>query len=274
MSMDSPVAADAGAELSLPDGLDHWQASLGWQPREAQQQIFQQLYQGVLTANRQVNLTRITAPLEFWEKHLWDSLSGVAPWLGSEPPTALQSAVAQPVQQVIDIGTGAGFPGIPVAIACPNWQLTLLDSTRKKIQVVAALCEQLGLPNCQTFVNRAETLGRQHQHRGLYDLALVRAVSGANACAEYALPFLKVGGTAIIYRGQWSEAEQDSLKQVAVQLGGELTQVSPWETPLTHGVRHCVYLTKTTDTPAQYPRGVGVPAKLPLGEERAKGRRG
>ncbi|MEM9980636.1 MAG: 16S rRNA (guanine(527)-N(7))-methyltransferase RsmG, partial [Cyanobacteria bacterium P01_D01_bin.2] len=187
----------------LPLYGETWQETLQWQPSKAQQALFSRLYQGVLVGNRQVNLTRITEPDGFWEKHLWDSLSGLAPWYEPQQPEWLP-----PVKTVIDIGTGGGFPGLPVAIAQPQWQITLLDSTRKKIAFLDTLCEQLGLTNTTLVAERAEMAGRDRSHRAQYDLALVRAVGAASVCAEYALPLLKVGGFAVLFRGQWTDEEE------------------------------------------------------------------
>ncbi|NER92604.1 MAG: 16S rRNA (guanine(527)-N(7))-methyltransferase RsmG, partial [Symploca sp. SIO1B1] len=185
----------------LPEMDTVWQQTLNWLPDEQCKTQFQHLYKEILEGNRQLNLTRITNPEEFWEKHLWDSLRGVVP--------GLTSLLTKP-QQVIDIGTGAGFPGIPVAIAFPHIQVTLLDSTRKKINFLSDLIPRLGLNNVTTLIGRAEAI-RQQQHRKQYDLALIRAVGKVSVCAEYALPLLKTGGLAILYRGHWNDEEKDAL---------------------------------------------------------------
>ncbi|MBE9128393.1 MULTISPECIES: 16S rRNA (guanine(527)-N(7))-methyltransferase RsmG [unclassified Coleofasciculus] len=238
----------------LPELTDIWQQTLSWQPNEVQQKTFQRLYEGILAGNRQLNLTRITAPEEFWEKHLWDSLRGVAPLLQS----------SSFFQTMIDIGTGAGFPGFPVAIALPQSSVTLLDSTRKKINILDTLISQLNLENATTLVGRAEAIGQQPQHRQTYDIALVRAVGSASVCAEYALPLLEVGGLAILYRGHWTQAETETLKPALEQLGGAIEAIEPFTTPLTQSIRHCIYLRLISPTPAQFPRGVGIPAQQPL----------
>lgn len=165
----------------LPDMSAHWQESLNWLPDSMQQATFGLLYDEMLRVNRQFNLTRITEPLEFWEKHLWDSLSGIEPWLREESPW-----------QCLDIGTGGGFPGLPIAIVRPTWQVTLLDSTRKKITFIQQMIETLGLSNAKGLVDRVEHLGHNPQHREFYDLATIRAVASAAVCAEYALPMLKL----------------------------------------------------------------------------------
>jgi 16S rRNA (guanine527-N7)-methyltransferase len=238
----------------LPPMNQVWSQTLHWQPRDTQEQLFQQIYQEVLAGNRQQNLTRITSPEDFWEKHLWDSLSGII---------GLEEILAHKLQ-IIDVGTGAGFPGIPLAIAFPHWRITLLDSTRKKITFVNDLIAKLQLDNATGIVARAEELGRIPGDRASYDLALVRAVSKPSVCAEYSLPFVKKGGLAVLYRGHWSEADTASLAPVVAQLGGEIELVHPWETPLSKGIRHCIYIRKHSATSKEFPRGVGIPDKHPL----------
>ena len=227
----------------LPLMVDIWQQTLNWQPDEKQQRQFQQVYELILAGNRQLNLTRITEPLDFWEKHLWDSLRGIAPFLLHPLPiTHDQLPITNP--QVIDIGTGAGFPGVPCAIARPHWQVTLLDSTRKKIAFLDTLLAQLGLSNAKTLSGRAEQINQQSQDRKHYDIALIRAVASASVCAEYALPFLKVGGLAILYRGHWTNEESTDLQPVIERLGGKLESIEAFTTPLSQSVRHCLYLRK------------------------------
>lgn len=260
----------------LPRLLEVWQATVGWQPDTSQSQQFQDLYAQIVDGNTRLNLTRITEPTEFWEKHLWDSLSGFIPFWGASnrpiEPESGSSTVNLPISlgplppsfSAIDIGTGAGFPGIPVAIAFPQATVTLLDSTRKKIAFINGLLAALGLPNARTLVERVEQLGQQHQHREVYDLALLRAVAPATVCAEYALPLLNANGLAILYRGQWTVEEETALEAAIAQLGGNLEHVAPFTTPLTQSQRHCLYLRKVAPTPRQFPRPVGVPSQLPL----------
>lgn len=233
--------------------VELWQATMNWQPTDRQQAQLRSLYSDVITANQQLNLTRITAPEEFWEKHLWDSLRGVGNLITD--PAALQ---------VIDIGTGAGFPGLPLAIARPDWQLTLVDSTAKKVGFIESIAPELGLTNVRPIVSRIEELGQNRSHRHQSDLALIRAVAAANICAEYALPLVKVGGTAILYRGNWTEAETTSLELAVAKLGGEISQIDRFTTPISHSIRHCIWLQKTTDTHPYYPRAIGIPTQKPL----------
>ncbi len=246
----------------LPDLAKSWQATLQWQPTPDQQALFQQLFQEILMGNQQMNLTRITEPTEFWEKHLWDALSGFAPWLSLEsPPNWLPS---QPSLQAIDIGTGAGIPGLPAAIALPDWHVTLLDSTQKKVRFLHELAQTMSLKQVKAIADRAEFLAHQPSHREQYDVAMLRAVGPAATCAEYSLPLLKLGGVAILYRGQWSSEDSQQLDRVSAQLGGQLVDVRSWQTPITQGVRHCLYLQKQRITPEDFPRAAGIPAKTPL----------
>jgi len=244
---------------SLPAHLELWQKSLSWQPTDAQQERFQSLYEQILLGNQQLNLTRITEPEDFWEKHLWDSISPLAAWL-----TDTEDESDQPIR-IIDIGTGGGFPGVPAAIAFAPTpiNLTLVDSTRKKIAFLQTLCSQLNI-SATCLAERAEAIGQQNKHRERYDLALIRAVGSAATCAEYVLPLVSVGGQAVLYRGQWSTEETEALLPVIELLGGELTDLQSFETPLSGGERNCLFIYKAEPTPNDLPRAIGVPGKSPL----------
>lgn len=244
----------------LPCHDEIWTRTFNWCPSDRQQQQFQTLYQQLCEANRSVNLTRITDPNDFWEKHLWDSLSGVQSFLSSQPQPKPQP------YRVLDIGSGAGFPGLPIAIVFPQWSVTLLDSTRKKMAFAQSVLSDLGLENVRTLVDRAETLGRDAQYRHRYNLVTIRAVATAPACAEYALPFLKLNGQAILYRGRWAEFELVELKQALKKLGGTVDAIHSLSTPLSGSDRHCIIIRKTTKTPKAFPRAVGIPTKIPLVE--------
>jgi 16S rRNA (guanine527-N7)-methyltransferase len=243
-------------EVKLPAMEQIWQSTFGWQPNQQQQEQFQRLYEAILLGNRQLNLTRITTPEDFWEKHLWDSLTGVENWL--------QKSNAQENFQVIDIGTGAGFPGLAIAIAFPNWQITLLDSTRKKVAFLETVIAQLGLSNVKTLVGRVEAIGQNSLYREVYHLACIRAVGQASVCAEYALPLVNDSGLAILYRGHWLKEENTLLNLAAIKLGGNLEKIQAWTTPLSKSDRHCIYLRKNSPTPKHFPRAIGIPNQQPL----------
>jgi 16S rRNA (guanine527-N7)-methyltransferase len=221
----------------LPELFSVWQDTLNWQPTPQQQALFQQLYQEILQGNKKLNLTRITEPEAFWEKHLWDSLAGISPWLNAD----------EFFPEVIDIGTGAGFPGLPIAIVKPQSTMTLLDSTQKKIVFLEQLITQLNLKNVSTITGRAERVNLVPSYEKHFDLALVRAVAAPPICAKYALPFLKTGGIAILYRGNWTTEEEQELETIAKKWGGQLQSVEAFQTPLTHSNRHCVFLKKVKD---------------------------
>lgn len=237
----------------LPDMDEMWQETIDWCPNEQQRSQLQLLYLAVITANQKLNLTRITEPKEFWEKHLWDSLRGVGTLINDSSEF-----------KVIDIGTGAGFPGLPLAIARPDWQLTLVDSTAKKIGFIQEIAPELNLTNTHPLVSRIEEVGQDKEHRHQYDLALIRAVASANICAEYALPLVKTGGTAILYRGNWTEEEVESLELAVAKLGGEISRIDRFTTPLSNSIRHCIWIHKTANTHPYYPRNVGIPTLKPI----------
>ncbi|MDY6785681.1 MAG: 16S rRNA (guanine(527)-N(7))-methyltransferase RsmG [Cyanobacteriota bacterium] len=219
----------------LPEMEDIWLKTLKWQPDLQQQQRFQLLYDGILAGNQRLNLTRITDPMEFWEKHLWDSLAGAI---------HLDLAATGRSIAAIDIGTGGGFPGLPIAIAFPNYTMTLLDSTRKKTLFLDRLAKKLALSNVCTLTGRAEQLAEKPPHREAYDLATIRAVGTVSLCAKYVLPFLHVGGMAVLYRGQWTQEDLAELESVLVPLGGTIASIERFASPISRSIRHCIYLGK------------------------------
>jgi 16S rRNA (guanine527-N7)-methyltransferase len=246
----------------LPLMMDIWEKTLNWQPSSQQQQQFQHLYDLIVEGNRQLNLTRITHPEDFWEKHLWDSLRGIKFLISAQKER--EEGLDKKEIRIIDLGTGAGFPGIPVAFVVNNCTINLVDSTKKKINFIDSILPVLNLNNVKASTCRAEEIGRDSKHRENYDIALIRAVASASACAEYALPLLKPGGLAVIYRGSWTEEENIGMEKAVQQLGGIIESIEQFNTPLSNGDRHCLYLRKVANTPAKFPRAVGVPSRHPL----------
>jgi 16S rRNA (guanine527-N7)-methyltransferase len=242
----------------LPLLLEEWQQTTNWQPSATQLLQFQNFFDLVCLANKSLNLTRILEPVDFWEKHLWDSLQPI-----------LTRPELQGATKVIDLGTGGGFPGLPIAIAYPDWAVTVMDATAKKISFIASGLAMLELSNVQTVVDRTESLARNPLHRNTYQLATIRAVAEAPVCAEYAVPFLAIGGTAILYRGRWSSAETEALTSVVAQLGAKITEISTYATPLSQGERHCIYIQKELPTAGKFPRAVGTPSQKPLSQQTA-----
>ena len=245
----TPAMTDAIAPL--PQNLDLWQSTVAWQPEETEQALFQRLYEGVLAGNQRMNLTRIVEPQEFWEKHIWDSVRGIfsakvpaLETLRSHDPFADVDADGLPktVISLLDIGTGGGFPGLPIAIVQPQWSVTLLDGTKKKIAFADELAQKLELSNVTAIADRAEQIARQPDTRPQFDLVTARAVGAADKCAGYALPLVANGGIAILYRGKWTAEEELSLKPILREWGAEILAVDGFKTPLSEGDRHCVYL--------------------------------
>ena len=230
-----------------------WVADLGWEPAEPVLQQFEKLYEAVILGNSFQNLTRLTSPEDFWEKHVWDSLRGVLS-LGSWEDLSAQSS------QAIDIGSGAGFPGLPIAMALPSWTVTLLDSTKRKVAFIEQAIARMGLSNALGLASRVELV----PHREAFDIAVLRAIGPSPVCTEYCLPLLKVGGRAVLYRGHWSLEEESAVATVAELLGGEIAEVDAFTTPISGSVRHCVVLLKTDPTPNEFPRSPGMAKRQPL----------
>ncbi|MGK7911565.1 MAG: 16S rRNA (guanine(527)-N(7))-methyltransferase RsmG [Synechococcus sp.] len=262
LPLPNAVPAEAIAQCEAWSNLlrsRDWLADLGWQPSERELQQFEKLYEAVILGNSVQNLTRLTNPEDFWEKHLWDSLRGVLS-LGSWEELAAQSP------QVIDIGSGAGFPGLPIAITLPSWSVTLLDSTKRKVTFIEQAIARIGLTNTSGLASRVELVPQ----RETFDIAVMRAIGPSPVCTEYCLPLLKVGGRAVMYRGHWSLEEEGTVASVAEMLGGEIAEVDAFTTPVSEGVRHCVVLLKTDPTPEGFPRSPGLAKRQPLGFVPAK----
>lgn len=199
----------------------------------------------LLEWNQRMNLTAITDPEEVARKHFLDSLGA--------------QAHIQPGQKVIDVGTGAGFPGVPLLILHPDMELTLADSLQKRLTFLDTLLQELDLK--ATLVHgRAEELGQNRLYRETFDLALSRAVASLPVLLELTTPFIKVGGTAIAYKGDATE-EMKAAKSAAFLLHVKLTQ-EPLSSQV--GKRCLVLAQKTAPTPAAYPRKPGTPNKKPL----------
>ncbi|MBI2410305.1 MAG: 16S rRNA (guanine(527)-N(7))-methyltransferase RsmG [Candidatus Kerfeldbacteria bacterium] len=201
--------------------------------------------------NQRMNLTAITDTQEIITKHLLDSLSVTSVQAFSE------------TTRVIDIGTGAGLPGIPLAILYPQVQFTLLDAVRKKITFLEEVKTQLSLQNVHAIHGRAEDYARQLEHREQYDLALSRAVALLPTLVEYALPFVRVGGFFIAYKGETVFQEIEQATPAIALFGGTLDAVHAVRTP-TDKLHYLVAIRKISTTPEKYPRKAGKPSKQAL----------
>lgn len=206
---------------------------------------FETYYAMLADWNTRVNLTAITEPEDVAKKHFLDSLAA-APYL-------------KPGARVVDVGTGAGFPGLPLLILRPDLKLTLMDSLQKRLVFLEAVLKELKL-DAELVHARAEDAGQNPAYREKFDTALTRAVSALPVLCELTLPLVRVGGQSICYKGDAAEelqASENALK--TLHAGAERVII-----PADYGARELVILTKTGTTPKQYPRKAGTPAKQPL----------
>ncbi|MFM7733652.1 MAG: 16S rRNA (guanine(527)-N(7))-methyltransferase RsmG [Cyanobium sp.] len=245
----SPVAEAAGPGL--------WRA-LGWTPEPDQLAALMTLQEQLRQWNSRVNLSRLVEGDDYWIGQVFDSLWPLRSLIGGP-------AAAEPLE-LIDVGTGGGFPGLAAAIALPAARLTLVDSVGRKVEAVRAMVEALGLAERVSLrCERIERSGRTSDCRGRFDWALARAVASAPVVAEYLVPLLAPQGRAVLYRGQWSTDDQASLERAARRLNAAVEEVEGCELPGGRGVRHAVRLRPLGACPPAYPRAVGVALKAPLG---------
>ena len=229
---------------------------LKWVPSEKQLAQFIHLQELLKEWNKKTNLTRLVDGDDFWTAQVCDSL------------LPLQEELQYPElsHKYIDIGSGCGFPGIAIAIAMPNSNITLLDASSKKTTFLKEVAKEIGLNSRITVVTeRAETAGRDPILRSNYDYAIARAVASANVVAEYLVPFLNSTGQALIFKGGWSEAEQQILKQALTKLKAEVQRTHKFLLPNNRGIRNIIRISSTNKCPNQYPRSIGKPKKQPLG---------
>ena len=212
----------------------------------------EQYEQELLRWNQQVNLTAIRESGQIRTKHFLDSL------------TCLMVMRDSPPAKLIDVGTGAGFPGLPIKIIYPSMQLTLVESVGKKTKFCQHVVKTLGLEGVQIVQDRAEMLGQSAEHRQQYPWATARAVAVMNVLVEYLLPLVKVGGTALAMKGQSAPAEAHEAEHAIRLLGGHLRKLIPVTLPGVVEERYLVVIDKVVATPDSFPRRVGLPSKHPL----------
>ena len=220
---------------------------------EEQLQQFLTYYEMLVEKNKVMNLTAITEKEEVIDKHFIDSIS-------------LNKAmdVTKPLK-ILDLGTGAGFPGIPLKIAYPNLELTLLDSLNKRIKFLDEVIEALSLEGIVTIHGRAEDYAKQASYREQFGICVSRAVANLATLSEYCLPYVKEGGCFISYKSGSVEEELEQSKKAIFELGGKVKEVIAFTLPETDIERTFVVIEKVRKTPKKYPRKAGLPSKEPIG---------
>lgn len=219
---------------------------------EKQMEQFLQYYELLVEKNKVMNLTAITEFDEVVEKHFLDSVS-----------LTKQLDLHQPLK-VLDLGTGAGFPGIPLKIVFPELEITLMDSLNKRVLFLQDVISSLQLENIEAVHGRAEEAAKNKKYRESFDLCVSRAVANISTLSEYCLPFVKVGGSFISYKSSTIEDElEDGKKGIAI-LGGKVKDVYKFTLPDSELQRSFVIIEKEKKTPKAYPRKAGTPSKEPL----------
>lgn len=227
-------------------------AAMGVVVDDLKMEKFAAYYEFLLEYNQKVNLTRITEPLDVAVKHFGDSLFLLKP--GLIPDGA----------RVADIGTGAGFPGIPLAIMRPDLRVVLVDSLRKRTVFLTDAVERLGLANVEVVWSRAEDLGHKPEFRERYDVVLARAVAALNVLTELCLPLVKVGGWFLALKGPRAQEELAQAQAAIALLGGAGATLLEAELPIQPEVRAILRINKRKPTPMKYPRKAGLPERTPL----------
>lgn len=231
-------------------------AAFHLQLTEEQLKKFYRYFELLEEKNKVMNLTAITEECEVVTKHFVDSLSlaRVFPELESGREFS-----------VIDVGTGAGFPGIPLKIVYPNLQVTLLDSLKKRVCFLQEVCGQLELEEISAVHGRAEDFGRDKRFREAFDLCVSRAVANLATLSEYCLPFVKIGGLFVSYKSEDVGEEVKGAESAIKQLGGEIKSIQSFKLPKTDMGRSLIVIEKVRKLSGKYPRKAGIPSKEPLG---------
>lgn len=211
---------------------------------------FELYMNGVLEWNGKINLTAITEEDDFVEKHYIDSLK------------LAKLGLLKPGNRVMDLGTGGGFPGVPLAIVYPQTDFILADSLNKRLKVIDELCEEIGISNVSTVHGRAEDLGHNQEYRETFDCCVSRAVANLSTLCEYCLPMVKPGGYFVAYKTGTAEEEIKNAEKAIKILGGGKAEIISSDH---ENIDHCfVKIKKLQNTARQYPRKAGTPSKQPL----------
>lgn len=234
------------------DLFDTEMEKLGISLSDMQKEQFARYYELLTEWNKVMNLTGITEYEEVIIKHFADSLALV------------RICDIKNISTVIDVGTGAGFPGIPMKIAFPHLDIVLLDSLNKRLKFLDTVIGELGLEAVRTLHGRAEDHARKKEYRENFDLCVSRAVANLSVLSEYCIPFVKKGGSFISYKSGSASQETEQAKKAVYLLGGKITEIDSFSLPGTDIKRSLICITKVNNTPGQYPRKAGTPSKEPL----------
>ena len=224
--------------------------SIGIELTDSQLNAFETYYDMLIDRNKVMNLTAITEFDEVMDKHFLDSVY------------LFRSIKLEADYKLIDIGTGAGFPGIPLKIVFPELKITLLDSLNKRVGFLNDLIEELNLNDIEAIHGRAEDIARNKSYRASYDIAVSRAVANLSTLSEYCLPFVKIGGKFVSYKSGDCADEVDNAKAAIHLLGGKINKID--EFSYSNNSRSFIVIDKVMNTSNKYPRKAGLPSKKPL----------
>ncbi len=238
-------------ENILTDGAQR----LGINLNEEQIKKFCRYLELLVQWNQKINLTSLKTPQEIIIKHFLDSISCIK---------VINKYIDAEGVSVIDVGAGAGFPGIPIKIICPSVRLSLLEARKKKTIFLKKITEEMNFQQVKILNGRAETFGKCADHRERYDIAISRAVAHLNTLSEYCLPLVRVGGLFVAQKGRsYKKETEKSFKTIQV-LGGEIIGAEKVRIPFINQERYLLVIKKIKDTPSKYPRKEGLPQKRPL----------
>ena len=224
--------------------------SIGIELTNSQLKAFETYYDMLIDRNKVMNLTAITEFDEVMDKHFLDSVY------------LFRSIELKADYKLIDIGTGAGFPGIPLKIVFPELKITLLDSLNKRVGFLNDVIDELNLNDIEAIHGRAEDIARDKTYRASYDIAVSRAVANLSTLSEYCLPFVKIGGKFVSYKSGDCADEVDNAKSAIHLLGGKINKID--EFSYSNNSRSFIVIDKVMNTSNKYPRKAGLPSKKPL----------
>ena len=238
--------------MNFVDELKVAATEYGLNLTEDQISAFNKYYELLYEWNKKINLTAITEPKDVAIKHMVDSLS------------CFKADLFKENISLIDVGTGAGFPGLPLKIFYPSLKLTLLDSLNKRVKFLQLVVDELGLKDVEVIHARSEEAARNKKYREKFDLATARAVARLPIICEYCLPFVKDGGTFIALKGRHEEEVATPAQMAIKVLGGEISDIMPVKLPEIDDKRAVIYIKKIKSTPKTYPRKAGTPERNPI----------